>query len=490
MNLALRLERLTAANAWTDRPAYLCGDQRWTHGQVHRAAARLATALAERDVRRGDRVLLALPDGIELVTAFLAVARLGAVAVLVNPLLTPADHAYLAEDSRAELCVSEVALRDRFAALASWADIAELTGAARSAAPAPAAFCEAGQPLYIQYTSGTTGRPKGVAHRHGDVAEYNAASGVAVLDLTADDVLLSISKIYFAYGFDNSIAYPLFSGACAVLLPHPFDAEATAAAVRRFRVNVLFAVPNAAIKLLDAPRAEFASLRAAVSAGEALSAELTEHLTGHFGVPVLNQLGATEAGQAYCSNTMLVNVPGSVGIALPGFVLQVRDDAGRPVPAGTPGELWIRGRTLAGGYLGKPAETAAAFAGGWFNTRDLVTRSHDGTLVHQGRSDDIEVVGGINLSPHEVEAVLHALPAVREVAVASVRDPRGASRLVAYVVPARDIEPTLLETQVRALARERLAAFKVPRSVRVVTELPRTPSGKLRRFVLRGEIKA
>ncbi len=484
MNLALRLEQLSASRGWDARPAYLCGQDRWTHGELHALAARLATVLAGRGVGRGDRVLLALPDDIGLVATYLAVARLGAVAVLVNPLLTAEDHAYLTEDSGARLCVTQPALRDRFAC---WADAGALLEAARAAAPHPAAECGPGDPLYVQYTSGTTGRPKGVVHRHGDVEEYHAASGAAVFRVTADDVLLSVSKIYFTYGFDNSMAYPLFSGASAVLLPGVFDPRATAGAVREHGVSVLFGVPNANVKLLGTDPAAYRSLRAVVSAGEGLPAEISRRLSAHFGVPVLNQLGATEVGQALCSGSLDVDVPGTIGTALPGFTLQVRDTAGRPVTDGVTGELWVTGPTLADGYLNKPAETAATFVDGWFNTRDLVARNPDGTYTHHGRGDDVEIVGGINISPHEVETVLHALPAVREVAVASVRDEHGTSALVAFVVPASDIEPELLERQVRTLARERLAAFKVPRTVRVVTELPRTPSGKLRRFVLRGE---
>lgn len=485
MNIALRLEELADRGGWADRPAYHRDERRWTHRELHLGAARLATAFAARGVGRGDRVLLALPDDIGVVTAFLALARLGAVSVLVNPLLTAEDHAYLTEDSDAKLCVTEASRAGHFTARA---DIADLLAAAEGAEPYAAVPCGSREPLYVTYTSGTTGRPKGVVHRHGEVEDYHTAGGAAVFDVTPEDVLLSVSKVYFTYGFDNTIAYPLFSGASSVLLPQPFDPVATASAVRRHAATVLFGVPNANLKLLAADRAEdFASVRAVLTAGEALSGELVRRLSGYFGAPVLNQIGATEAGQAFCSNTLRVNVPGTLGVPLPGFTLEVRDGSGRPLPDGEPGGLWIHGRTLAADYLNKPAESAAAFQDGWFNTRDLVTRNQDGTYVHHGRTDDIEVIGGINISPYEVEAVLRELPAVREVAVAAVHDPRGASRLVAFVVPARDIEPDELHAQVRDLAAERLAAFKVPRSTRVVAELPRTPSGKLRRFVLRGE---
>jgi fatty-acyl-CoA synthase/benzoate-CoA ligase/fatty acid CoA ligase FadD22 len=485
VNLTLRLEELAARNGWNDRPAYHCGERRWTHAEVHALAARLATVLAEHGVGRGDRVLLALPDEIGLVASFLAAARIGAVSVLVNPLLTVADHAYLSDDSDARLCVSKPELRERFT---SWADVDTLLEAAAGADPHPAVECSDDAPMYVQYTSGTTGRPKGVVHRHGDVEEYHRASGAAVFAPTPEDVLLSVSKVYFTYGFDNSVAYPLFSGASSVLLPDQFGPDATADAVLRHEVSVLFAVPNAGVRLVACDRPEaFRSLRAVVCAGEALSDGLCRRMTEYFGAPVLNQIGATEVGQAFCANTVHTNVAGTIGVALPGFTLEVRDTDGRVLPDGSTGDLWVTGRTLADGYVGKPERTAAAFVDGWFCTRDLAARNPDGTYVHRGRGDDIEVVGGINISPHEVEEVLHTLDSIREVAVASVRDTRGTSRLTAFVVPAAHADPAQLQAQVQARAREHLVAFKVPKAVRVVDELPRTPSGKLRRFVLRGE---
>ncbi len=540
MNVVTRIEALTAAGGWAHRPAYHGRGRTVTHSQLHHLSARAAVVLAARGVGRGDRVLLALPDDIGLVAAFLAIARLGAVAVLVNPAATAADHAYAAGDSATVLSVydaaaegpgqsntaaegpgqsntaaagpgqsntaaagpgqsntaaagpgqSSAALPGRFA---DGLDVAELVGGELSPSELtgggpPVADCADSDPLYVQYTSGTTGKPKGVVHRHGDLEQVCAASGTAVLGLTADDVLLSVSKMYFTYGFDNSLVFPLFSGASAVLIPDKFAAAAAAAAVRDHRATLLFTVPSASVKLLSASRrADFASVRAIVSAGETLSGSLHRRLSDFTGAPVLDQIGSTEVGQAFCSNTVYRDVPGSVGTAVPGIRLQIRDGAGEPVPDGSVGELWVTGPTLTAGYLNKPEATAAAFRDGWFNTRDLVRHNQDGTYTCLGRGDDMEIVGGINVSPHEIEDTLHEHDAVREVAVVAVRDDLGASRLTAFVVPAPGADPASLPAQLASLARDRLAAFKVPKSVHVVTELPRTPSGKLRRFVLRGE---
>ena len=491
MNIVTRIEELATSGGWADRPAYTCPVYSrhgctWTHRELQRLGAQAAGQLAARGVGRGDRVMLALPDDIGLVATFLAVARLGAVAVLVNPAATEADHAYVAGDSASRLTVCPAGLLGRFA---DGVDVTALTGTGPADRP-PAAECDDGDPLYIQYTSGTTGRPKGVVHRHGDLEPSCAGSGVAVLGVTPDDVLLSVSKMYFTYGFDNSLVFPLISGASAVLQPGGFDAVATAAAVRDHHVTLLFTVPSASVKLLSASEpGDFASVRAVVSAGEALSPSLQRRLADHTGAPVLDQLGSTEAGQAFCSNTVHRNVPGSVGMAIPGFRLQLRNDAGEPVPDGDTGELWVTGPTLATGYLNRPGATAGAFRDGWFNTHDLVRHNQDGTYTCLGRGDDMEIVGGINVSPHEIEDTLHEHDGVREVAVVAVRDDLGASRLAAFVVPAPGTDTAVLPKQLATLARDRLAAFKVPKSVRMVTELPRTPSGKLRRFVLRGDDK-
>jgi fatty-acyl-CoA synthase/benzoate-CoA ligase/fatty acid CoA ligase FadD22 len=253
-------------------------------------------------------------------------------------------------------------------------------------------------------------------------------------------------------------------------------------------VTLLYSVPSAFAALVaergSGHQACFASVRAAVSAGEGMPAGLGRQVTELLAAPVLEQIGSTEAGHAFCANSFDHNHPGTVGRPVPGFEVEVRDANGRPVPDGTEGELWVRGPTLTPGYLDRPEETARALVGGWLATRDLARREPDGTFRHLGRADDMEMVGGITVSPLEVEAVLRAHPAVREVAVVAVVDRLGVSRLRAFVVPEPPVHDGLREDLLR-LARERLAAFKVPRGVSLVPSLPRTPTGKLRRHLVR-----
>jgi 4-hydroxybenzoate adenylyltransferase len=487
-NLAAQLAGLAERRGWAGRAAFHQGHRVWTHGEVHALAARAATVLAGHGVRAGDRVVLALPDGIAWVTAFLATARLGAVAVLLNPELPAADHEFMAEDTRAVLCVTGPGLEDRFADRARLgAD--QLLALGAVAEPVPAHPVDAHAPLYVQFTSGTTGRPKGVVHTHGDPKTYHDLIGRRLLRITRDDVTLSVSKLYFAYGFGNALVFPLFSGSSAVLVDRRPTPAAVDELVARHRVTLLYSVPSAYAALVadrgSGHEACFASVRAAVSAGEGMPQGLGRQVTELLGAPVLEQIGSTEAGHAFCANSFDHNHPGTVGRPVPGFEVELRDRAGRPVPDGSAGELWVRGPTLTPGYLNRPEETERTLVGGWLATHDRALREPDGAYRHLGRADDMEMVGGITVSPLEVEAVLRTHPAVKEVAVAAVTDGRGAGRLRAFVVPTAPAPDGGLQDDLIRLARERLAAFKVPRSVSIVPSLPRTPTGKLRRHLVR-----
>ncbi|MCC9711123.1 benzoate-CoA ligase family protein [Streptomyces sp. MNU76] len=522
-NLAARLAALAERRGWADRPAFHQGHRAWSHGEIHDLAARTATVLADRGVRPGDRVLLALPDSVTWVATFLALARLGAVAVLVNPELTPPELQFMAEDTNAVLWVTGPGLdtyrsagiptprkergavtpaapprgrdqprtirTEKTAAAAPRLSSDQLTALSTTATPRKTAHpVDAHTPLYIQYTSGTTGHPKGVVHVHGDPKTYHDLIGRRLLRITPDDVTLSVSRLYFAYGFGNALVFPLFSGSSAVLVDRRPTPAAVDELVARHRVTLLYSVPSAYAALVtdlaDGHQDCFASVRAAVSAGEGMPAGLGTRVTELLGAPVLEQIGSTEAGHAFCANSFDHNHPGTVGRPVPGFEVELRDRAGKPVPDGETGELWVRGPTVTPGYLNRPEETARTLVGGWLATRDRAVRESDGTYRHLGRADDMEMVGGITVSPLEVEALLRTHPGVRDVAVAAVTDERGASRLRAFVVPVPPIGVGL-EAELICMARDRLAAFKVPRSVSFVPTLPRTATGKLRRHLVR-----
>ncbi len=494
-NLSAHLADLAQTEGWSDRPAFLVGDRVVTHGQVHDGVARVAGAIRSLGVAEGDCVLIALPDGVEFVEAFLGAMRLGAVAVPVNARLTEADHRYMAADSGSTLVICQPDLAARFDVPVLLAD--DLAAAAEQAAPVDAVPVGADARGYAHYTSGTTGPPKCAMHRQRDPEVFYEAFGVGAVGIVADDVLLSISKMYFAYGTGNSMWFPLFSGASAILDPRAPTVEVVTELAGRHHPTVLFSVPTMYANLAaNAPAAPFSSVRVAVSAGEVLTPALAERAEGWLGAPILDGLGSTEVGQGFTSNLVGARKAGTIGRVLPPYEVKVCAEDGSDLPPDTPGVLWVRGPSLFVEYLGKPEQTAEALVGdGWMRTGDRVSIDHEGYITHMGRVDDLEMVGGITVTPYEIEDVLNGHPAVKEAAVAAVRDDSGASKLRAYIVRADTdpvagpIDDTALCDELTARSRAALAPFKVPRTYTFVDALPRTPTGKLQRYVLRsGEL--
>jgi acyl-coenzyme A synthetase/AMP-(fatty) acid ligase len=494
-NLAAVLETAAVGGGWSGDVAFHVGHRCFTHAEVHEGGARTATLLAEAGVGRGDRVLLVAPDGVELAWAFLGAARLGAIAIPVNPRLTPDDHRRMVEDARPRAVVASAELAPRFDAspdARTRVVVAEaLEAAIAGKPPHPVVDVAGDDPAYAQYTSGTTGAPKAAVHRHADPLVYVRAFATPALAIGRGDVLLSVSKMFFAYGLGNSLFFTLATGCRGVLHPGPPHHDVVSALVQRHRATVLFSVPTFYAHLVaSGARERLSSVRAAVSAGEPLAVVLAERARQFLGCPILDGLGSTEVGQTFVSNTLEHQRDGTIGRALPPYEVEVRAAGGdadrRPLPPGEAGTLWVRGPTVLLGYLGKPEATAAVKHGEWLCTGDRAVVGPDGFVRHQGRVDDIELVGGINVAPTEIEELLSRHAGVTEVAVAGVRDALGASRLEAFVVLSPGAGPhQQVAGQLVDLAAENLAPHKVPREVRFVDALPRTPTGKLRRFVLR-----
>jgi fatty acid CoA ligase FadD22 len=481
VNLAAELETLAQDNGWTDRPAVHTADKTWTYRELYDLAARAANVLGHLGIGPAKRVLIALPDDIGWVTAFLACARTGATAVPVNPALPADDHAFMAHDCSAVLAITTADLADRFGETEVLL-VDDLLSAAADVPPSRPVPTD--EPLYVHYTSGTTGTPKGVVHRQGNPAIYHRTIGRDCLGMTADDVTLSVSKLYFTYGFCNGFVFPLYSGSSVVLATERLTPVEAAELIAKYKVTRLYAVPSwYARMVLDADSAAFTTVTAAVAGGERLTRELADETERFLGAPVLNQLGATEIGCAGTANSLEYNVNGTIGREVPEFEARVTDDNGNPLADGTEGDLWVRGPVMMAGYLNRPDATAEVLVDGWLLTRDRVVRNEDGTYTHVRRADDMEMVGGITMSPLEVEDLLGSHDDVREVAVAAVPDETGATKLRAFVVPTGSGDG--LADELIALARGKLAAFKVPRSVHLVSDLPRTSSGKLRRYSLR-----
>lgn len=480
-NLVTVLEELAADRGWLGDDAFLVAGDRYTYADVYSGAGNAAAALHEAGVRPGDRVLVALPDGFDLARIFLGTLRLGAVAVLVNPMLPAEELAGMLTSAAPAAVVCGPAL----AAVLSGARIVPPEPQPAGDAP-PVVAVAPTDPAYALFTSGATGAPKICFHSHADPLVYDEAFGRPVLGIGPGDVTLSVSKMSFAYGLGNSLFYPLLSGTTAVLLPGQPTPEAVFAAIERHGVRVLYAVPSFYGRLLAHPDAELLrKVGKAVCAGEVLPRPVEDAVAALAGPVLLNGIGSTEVGQTFCSNTVDAWRPGTVGRALPPYRVRVVDESGADVPAGVEGALLVRGPSVAAGHA-SASEWRPARPDAWQPTGDAAVLDEDGFVRVAGRVDDLEIVAGVNLHPAQIEELLVGQPEVADAAVCATPDARGVSRLVAYLVLADGTEDDgRLAAKLVARLRGRLAPHMIPRTVVFVPALPRTVNGKLRRRVLR-----
>jgi benzoate-CoA ligase family protein len=486
--------------------AIRCRGESTTYAELLGETWRAQHALEELSVGAGDRVLMVVNDEREFVACFLGCLRSGVVPVPVSTMATPGDLAAIAADSGARVLVASAQYADRIAVIAAGAPslghavvIGDVAGEAPIAvsrwsdvddvSEAPVAPTDADSQAFWLYSSGTTGIPKGVIHRHADQQATFDTYAVQVLRAGPDDRFLSIAKLFFAYGLGNSLTFPLAAGGTAILEPRPPTPRDIAELVGREQATLFFASPGFVAAVLDAdlPDETFASVRCTVTAGEALPAELQKRFSSRFGHPVLDGIGSTEALHIFLSNTIDEQRPGTSGRVVPGYEAVLRDDNDREITdAETSGYLYVRGPSTASGYWQRDEATAATFRDGWLKTGDVYTKSHDGYWTFLGRNNDMIKAGGIWVSPAEVESVLVAHPDVLEAAVVGARSDTGLEATVAFVVPrsGRSIDAAAID----AHCRERMASFKRPRQLFVVDELPKTATGKIRRFALREQL--
>ena len=473
----------------------------WSYEEVARASDAAGAGLLDLGLERGDRLVLATRDRPEFVVTFWGAIKAGIVPVPVAPMLSASDLHFILTDSEARALVCDassvsaarsgvdgtsavclLAEEDPVEGTTAWADVC-----ARPAALAAAPTTEDDVVLWL-YTSGTTGLPKAAMHRHRSLRAAPSALATQVLGMAAEDVVLSVSRMFFAYGLGNSVYLPAAAGASVIVNEAPGVPAMVRDLLIRSEPSLLFGVPAFFRGLIGLDRTKLpASVRAVVSAGEALDVELFERFRRTFGLPLLDGLGATEALHHVTSNRPDDVMPGSAGRPLDGYEVQARDRDGQPLAEGESGELWLRGPTTFAGYWRRPELTERAFQGPWMRTGDRV-RVVDGRVYHEGRLDDLVKLGGIWVAPTEIEDILRGHPDVTDAAVVAVDDGSGVPVLKAFVVSDRDRSE--LSKELLRLCRGRLAAFKVPQSFDVVEDLPRTPSGKLRRFVLRQEAEA
>jgi benzoate-CoA ligase family protein len=492
-----------------DAVAIRCRGESTTYAGALREAWKVQRVLHDLSVAAGERVLMVVNDEPEFIAWFLGCIRSGVVAVPASTMATPADLAAIAADSQAQLLVVSAQYADRIAVIAAgapslqhaivigsfddgssplatsqWSDFDDVREAS------VAATTEDSQAFWL-YSSGTTGVPKGVIHRQADQQATFDTYATQILRVGPDDRFLSVAKLFFAYGLGNSLTFPLACGGTAILHPSPPTPIDMAALIASERPTLFFASPGFTAAVLDTDLAPetFASVRCTVTAGEALPAELQKRFSSRFGHPVLDGIGSTEALHIFLSNTLEDQRPGTSGRVVPGYDAVLRDDEDREVTdAETSGYLYVRGPSTASGYWRRDEATAATFRDGWLKTGDVYTKSHDGYWTFLGRNSDMIKAGGIWVSPAEVESVLIAHPDVLEAAVVGARNEAGLEETVAFVVPraGHGIDPASID----AHCRERMASFKRPRQLFIVDELPKTATGKIRRFALREQLSA
>ncbi len=482
------------------------GDQRITYQQVLENVNRVGNALRDvLQVRIEERVLLLLLDCPEFVYSFFGAIKIGAVATPVNTLWKSPDYEYLLNDSRARVVIVSEALlpqlqgipRERLRYLqevvvvgnapAGTRPFSELLGAGSPQLDAEPT-CKDDAAFWL-YSSGSTGFPKGCVHLHHDMVICSDLYGRGVLDIRESDKCFSVAKLFFAYGLGNALYFPFGVGAATVLFSGPPTPANVFDIVNKHQPTLFFSVPtNYAQLLAQETGADFSAVRWGVSAGEALPPALFERFKERFGVTILDGIGSTEICHIFISNQPGQIRPGSSGKLVAGYEAQILDEEGQPVPPGEVGNLLVRGDSTCAQYWNKHDKTKDTIQGHWIRTGDKYHQDADGFFWYAGRSDDMLKVGGIWVSPIEVENALVEHAAVLEAGVVGREDQDRLTKPLAYVVLKQGMSGSPeLARELQDFVRGKLAEYKRPRWVEFVSELPKTATGKTQRFKLRAQ---
>lgn len=469
---------------------------------------RAGNALRKLGVRMEERVAILLPDSPEFLYSFFGAIKLGAVAVPLNTYLQPPEYEYLLNDMRARALIVHHTLlpqvqligRQRLPYLQ---EIIVAGGEHNSGSPVFEELMESSGPelreaqtsrddaAFWLYSSGSTGASKACVHLHHDMVVCSELYAKGILGINDRDRCYSVARLFFAYGLGNAGYFPLSCGATTILSPARPVASEIYENIERHRPTLFFSVPSNYAALLactrpDGKEFDLSSIRYAVSAGESLPAPLFERFKQRFGIEILDGLGSTETLQMVISNRPGEIRPGSSGKIIPGYQAKLIDETGGEVANGEIGALLIKGDSTCAGYWNQHEKTKETFEGPWFHTGDKYFQDEDSYFWYAGRADDLFKVNGRWLSPAEVESALIAHPAVQEAAVIAREDTNQLTKPAAYVV----IKPGFPENEELAhtlqdWVMERLGAYKRPRWITFLSDLPKTSTGKLQRFKLR-----
>lgn len=486
------------AAARPDATAIFFEEQRITYSQLADATDRATAVFRGLGLEQEQRVLLMLPDVPQFASAWLATVKAGGVVSAVNPGLKAEEVEYFINYTRAKILVVDAdtvatveALRSRCPHLKH----VLVVGGSYDTALAKATPDRTFAPTHREdvavwlYTSGSTGFPKGAVHKHGDFVFNALTYGLPVVGYGPNDVCISVPRLAFGYALGSNLLFPLLAGGATALFKEKPTAEKIFEMVKKHRPTMFTAVPTSLNGLLNAPEFEqvdFSSLRVAISAGEALPAELYSRWKKRTGVEILDGIGSAEMFHIFITNRLGDVKLGSLGKVVEGYEAKICDEQGREVPRGDIGTLWVKGPTMALEYWHQREKSKNTFRGEWCVSADQFQEDEDGYFYFCGRGDDMLKVGGKWLSPAEVENVLLQHPAVREAAVVGFKDADGLDKPKAFVAlhPSEKSSPELGEA-LKQLVREALAPFKAPRQVVFIDALPRSDRGK----VLKGQLR-
>ncbi len=509
-NIASRLIDQPIQQGLGQRTAIYYEDQVYTYEDVHNAVNKTGNMLTELGVLREQRVLVLLPDSPEYIFSLLGAMKIGAVPVPLNTMLKPKDYLYFLNDSRAVVLIvgsdfipmiEEIIDEARY--LKQVVVVGENCNSkflnyhqeiSKASPELEAADTTKDDPAFWLYSSGTTGSPKGTIHLHHDMLFSATYFDKEITNLTPSDRVFSVSKIFFSYGNVNSLYLPFLAGASVILMPQKPEAKTILEIITKHKPTILFGVPTSYKSLLlvldqDSQSYDLSSVRTYVSAGENLPPALWETWKNKVGAEIYDGIGSTEVGYIYIANGPGGIKPGSSGKALPGYEVKIVDENSQELPPGEVGSLLVKGDGIAAGYWNKHHKTVKAFIGEWYVSGDQFSKDEDGFFWYAGRGDDMVKVGGIWVSPIEVENLLQEHPKVQECAVVGQMDKNGLLKTAAYVILKENMQGDEDTTkELTEFLKSKTAPYKVPRWIHYSTELPKTATGKTQRYKLRQKV--
>ena len=484
------------------RVAIRTHDEEITYGWLVENVDRCANALVQAELRPGDRLLMVVKDCPAFFYLFWGAIKAGIVPVPLNTLLRSDTLAFMIDDSGAsaiayspeyagevEAALAVCARRPRLVLCTEGADDSLESLMSNYEPCFEAVATTADDDCFWLYSSGSTGRPKGAVHRHRDMVVTSQLVGVDVFGIHSEDVCYSEAKLFFAYGLGNNMTFPLWVGATAVLNDQRPGPATSFPIIERFRPSIYFSVPTlyaAYLEVFDKTPPDLSSVCLCISAGEALPAEVLRRWNERTGHQILDGIGSTEALHIFISNTSGDVKPGSSGRAVPGYRTRIVDAHGIEVPDGDDGQLFIAGESTARCYWNDAERTSRTMIDGWLDTGDTYRRDKQGYFYDRGRTDDMLKVGGIWCSPFEIESKLVEHMLVVEAAVVGRADKDGLVKPEAFIVlKGGQQADDAVTIELLQLCKHGLAPYKYPRWINFVSELPKTATGKIQRFMLR-----